>query len=704
MEAARRSLEVERPYLVVGSPSDIRASSKENLEKKTKYLHELTEMYVQQHRQGKLFVHEAPADAASWHSKCIRELALLQGDMAVVERGPTAWLTNSPAIAAELAAGRTAPVLAEAVATGLRSELIRVGLLDALGAGGPTVEEADPTEAWWGQFKDEVTGASLPPQAVHEARSLEVEYMHKLKVYVGSTAEEMKADGCRAIPTRWLDVNKGDASRIEIRSRLVAQETQWRSDIAAGDVAATFAATPPLEGIRLLVSLAVSGQSHLQPSAQRVLGFYDISRAHFHSPVRRRLYVVPPPEDTSIDTGVARLCKAMYGTRDAAQCFDAFAESAMRALGFEIGVFSPCLYWHKEKNASCARHGDDFVLLATRAVHKWFFEEMNKHMITKHTGTLGGQKELGDVQEIKCLNRLIRYVRPPFKSAGSAYMEWEPDPRHAEILFAALGLNTESKAVVTPGVKEPATADSTPLDADGREKYRSNTMRYAYLALDRPDLQFSAKELARNMQAPTQFDLEQLKRAGRYLLGRRRVVQRFEAQEMPTAVTVYSDSDHAGCLKTRRSTSCCMVFFGKHMIRSSVTTQAVVALSSGESEFYASVKAASIGLGAAHMILDIGIVLESPVDLRMDATAGIGIASRRGAGRIRHIHTPALWLQRAVADRRVAMGKVAGTANPADLGTKHVDRNVITHAMATCGFVTLQGESNLALRAQLATA
>ena len=206
------------------------------------------------------------------------------------------------------------------------------------------------------------------------------------------------------------------------------------------------------------------------------------------------------------------------------------------------------------------------------------------------------------------------------------------------------------------------------------------------------------------MQTPTQFDLEQLKRACRYLLGQRRVVQRFGAQEMPKCVTVYSDSDHAGCLKTRRSTSCCMVFFGGHMIRSTATTQAVVSLSSGESEFYASVKAASIGLGAVHMIRDLGIMMDTPVDLRMDATAGIGIASRRGAGRIRHIHTPALWLQQAVQDRRVAMGKVLGAVNPADFGTKHVDRAVIVHAMKTCGFVTLQGESRLALRAQLTTA
>ena len=137
------------------------------------------------------------------------------------------------------------------------------------------------------------------------------------------------------------------------------------------------------------------------------------------------------------------------------------------------------------------------------------------------------------------------------------------------------------------------------------------------------------------------------------------------------------------------------------MTRSSATTQAIVALSTAESEFYASVKAARIGIGAVHMIADLGVKLDAPLRLLMDATAGIGIASRRGAGRIRHIHTPALWLQKAVQDRLVAVDKVPGAENPADLGTKHVDRSVIQHAMQTCGFVTLTGSSNLALRAQL---
>ena len=43
------------------------------------------------------------------------------------------------------------------------------------------------------------------------------------------------------------------------------------------------------------------------------------------------------------------------------------------------------------------------------------------------------------------------------------------------------------------------------------------------------------------------------------------------------------------------------------MLRSMSTTQGVIALSSGESEFYALVKGTSAGLGAVSMLQDLGV-------------------------------------------------------------------------------------------------
>ena len=54
------------------------------------------------------------------------------------------------------------------------------------------------------------------------------------------------------IGTRWVDVNKGDDQNPDYRSRLVAQEI---NDHKREDL---FAATPPLEAKKMLMSLAVT--------------------------------------------------------------------------------------------------------------------------------------------------------------------------------------------------------------------------------------------------------------------------------------------------------------------------------------------------------------------------------------------------------------------------------------------------------------
>ena len=109
------------------------------------------------------------------------------------------------------------------------------------------------------------------------------------------------------------------------------------------------------------------------------------------------------------------------------------------------------------------------------------------------------------------------------------------------------------------------------------------------------------------MHAPTVGHLV-LKSVARYLIGHGRLVQEFVRQvEEPFHAVEITDSDHAGCLKTRKSTSSSKLFYGSHMLRSTSTTQGVIVLSSGESEFYSPVKGTSAGLGAASMLRDSGV-------------------------------------------------------------------------------------------------
>ena len=160
---------------------------------------------------------------------------------------------------------------------------------------------------------------------------------------------------------------------------------------------------------------------------------------------------------------------------------------------------------------------------------------------------------------------------------------------------------------------------------------------------DRPDIAYSVKEFARHMSSPSKGNWQQLKRLGRYLKGKPRVQQMFGWQGMPTMVRTYSDADWAGCKATRKSTTGGCILVGSHCVKGWSKTQALVALSSGESEFYATLKAAAETLGIISMMEDFGWHLSG--EIWGDASAALGIINRRGLGKTRHIDTGLLWIQ-----------------------------------------------------------
>ena len=65
----------------------------------------------------------------------------------------------------------------------------------------------------------------------------------------------------------------------------------------------------------------------------------------------------------------------------------------------------------------------------------------------------------------------------------------------------------------------------------------------------------------------------------------------------------------------------------------------------------------------------------------MDATAALAIGSRRGLGKVKHLHTVFLWVQDLVTRGVIALKKVHTKENLADLLTKPVDASTIRHLM-----------------------
>ena len=137
----------------------------------------------------------------------------------------------------------------------------------------------------------------------------------------------------------------------------------------------------------------------------------------------------------------------------------------------------------------------------------------------------------------------------------------------------------------------------------------------------------------------------------------------------------YSDTDFAGCLDTRRSTSGGCGLLNGCLVKHWSSTQKVIALSSGEAELMGVVRASSEGLGLQSLCADLGMKID--VRVHTDSSAAVGICRRCGVGKVRHLAVNQLWVQERIRSGDYELLKVLGSCNPGDIFTKHVGRPLI---------------------------
>ena len=128
---------------------------------------------------------------------------------------------------------------------------------------------------------------------------------------------------------------------------------------------------------------------------------------------------------------------------------------------------------------------------------------------------------------------------------------------------------------------------------------------------------------------------------------------------------------------------------GSHCIKHSSNLQSTVSLSSGESEFYALVKAGCVGLGLKTMMSEWGLPLN--LILYSDSSAARGIVSRKGLGKTRHVQSRYLWIQEKVGSKELAVEAVGTDNNLADLCTKPLTPDQCWKHMARMGQKAVDG-------------
>jgi hypothetical protein len=80
-------------------------------------------------------------------------------------------------------------------------------------------------------------------------------------------------------------------------------------------------------------------------------------------------------------------------------------------------------------------------------------------------------------------------------------------------------------------------------------------------------------------------------------------------------INAYSDSDWAGSVDDRKSTSCFYIFFGSNLILWSAKKQAIVSRSSTEAKYRCLALTCAEILWLQHLLRELHIVIDSPLIL-----------------------------------------------------------------------------------------
>ena len=137
---------------------------------------------------------------------------------------------------------------------------------------------------------------------------------------------------------------------------------------------------------------------------------------------------------------------------------------------------------------------------------------------------------------------------------------------------------------------------------------------------------------------------------------------------MDSNIEVHGDANFAVCISTRKSTVGGMIMWSGQYVKAWSKTMGVLALSSGESELAAVVRASIEGLGLQSILSDLDLC--GHVAIKSDATAAIGMVHPLGSGKVRQLAVGDLWIQHHVRSGKIRVSKMSGLENPSDAQTK----------------------------------
>ncbi|KAG6520057.1 hypothetical protein ZIOFF_017087 [Zingiber officinale] len=207
--------------------------------------------------------------------------------------------------------------------------------------------------------------------------------------------------------------------------------------------------------------------------------------------------------------------------------------------------------------------------------------------------------------------------------------------------------------------------------------YRSLVGSLIYLTNTRPDIVYSVSLISRFMHEPSKLHYAAAKRILRYLQGTRKLGIKY-VKEKENKLVGYTDSDWAGSLDDRKSTSGYIFCLGSKIISWVSKKQKTVSLSSAEAEYIAATDAACEAVWLRRILSDVEQKQEAPTTIFCDNNSTIAMTKNPVFhARTKHIELRHHFIRDLVSDKKIQLKFINTNEQLADDFTKAVSSGKI---------------------------
>jgi hypothetical protein len=474
-----------------------------------------------------------------------------------------------------------------------------------------------------------------------EAIQKELQSMEKHQVWTKLESPPAK----KPISSKWVFKIKRreDGSIAKYKARLCVRGFTQQDGI---DYHETFSPVLKHTSLRILLSIAAKEDMEIEQS--------DVETAFLLSPLEEELYMTLP------DGTAVKLNKSIYGLKQAPRVWNETIHNILVSLGLKATFEDPCVY-------SGSINGHRFYL-------GLYVDDLI--MCCKHKSTIKYVKEslsnlfkITDIGPLKyCLGYEIDRNRPSrtLKMHQSAYIK--------QIIARANMSDCKSSTVpANPSLrlsKSMCPKDDEEKEFMSRVPYRQIVGSLLYLVSGtRPDLSFSVSQVCRFMHNPGKQHWEAVKQIIRYLKGTD--TDGITLGGKSENLNGYVDSDHAGNIDNRRSTTGYIFILYDGPVSWNCKTQPTVALSSTEAEYMALSTAAQEAMWIDGILNSLGIRSSKSISLLCDNQGSIKLSKNPvNHARTKHIDVRHHFIREAVQSGKINLQYVDTKQNLADMFTK----------------------------------